>query len=87
MARALVAHPTCLSSMNGCIWVLCFLKETPLFSFMWFFLTKKENNQKVVRIVHEKYMTFETMLMLLDNCNFIHYMCGFVFARAIRLSK
>jgi len=59
-------------------------------SFIFFHVVlsyKKENNQKVVSIVHEKYMTFETMLMLLDNCNFIHYMCGFVFARAIRLSK
>lgn len=46
MARALVAHPTCLSSMNGCIWILCFLKETPLFSFMWFFLTKKKTIKK-----------------------------------------
>jgi hypothetical protein len=67
--------------------ILCFLKETPLFSFMWFFLTKKENCEKVVSIVHDKYMTFETMLMLLDICNFIPYMCGVVFTMAMRLSN
>lgn len=48
---------------------------------------KKENCKKMVSIVHDKYMTFETMLMLLDICNFIPYMCGVVFAMAMRLSN
>jgi hypothetical protein len=59
-------------------------------SFIFFHVVlsyKKENCEKVVSIVHDKYMAFETMLMLLDICNFIPYMCGVVFAMATRLSN
>jgi hypothetical protein len=60
-------------------------------SFIFFHVVlsykKKENYEKVVSIVHDNYMTFETMLMLLAICNFIPYMSGVVFAMAMRLSN